>query len=331
MSPPMHERCFARPGLCARIEPQRRETPGNRSASASRRHNMLIRNTSILSFDDLSIRPSSDVLIEGSRIKKIGPNLPASGEVIDGTACYLLPGLVNAHSHTAMTLLRGVAEDVAVEDWFNKHVWMYEKNLTPHDVYIGTLLGAAEMLLNGVTFVADHYFYMDEAFRAYQQAGMRADLSWAAFGVGPDWERAHQEALRFTEQYAGRDSRLTISLGPHSPYLCPDEFLRASAKRAQEMGLKLHIHVSEEERQVTRTVQERGMTPIELLQRTGVLREGTILAHAYWATDSDMQLIRESGAGVAHCPKTYMRFGDIHDFLPRALQAGVSCALGSDG
>jgi 5-methylthioadenosine/S-adenosylhomocysteine deaminase len=97
------------------------------------------------------------------------------------------------------------------------------------------------------------------------------------------------------------------------------------------MHLKLHIHVSEEERQVTRTLQERGMTPIEVLQRTGVLREGTILAHAYWATHQDMQLIRESGAGVAHCPKTHTRFGDIHDFLPRAVQVGVPCALGSDG
>jgi 5-methylthioadenosine/S-adenosylhomocysteine deaminase len=157
---------------------------------------MLIQNTTVLSFHDLSMRPNTDLLIEGQRIEQIGEGLPASGEVIDGSGCYLIPGLVNAHSHTAMTLLRGVAEDVSVEEWFNKYIWMYEKNLTAHDVYVGTLLGAAEMLLSGVTLVADHYFHMDQAARAYTEAGMRADLTWAVFGVGEGWQARYEQAHR---------------------------------------------------------------------------------------------------------------------------------------
>ena len=124
-----------------------------------------------------------------------------------------------------MTLLRGAAEDCTVEDWFNRYVWRYERALTPEDVYVGTLLGAAEMLLGGVTCVADHYFHMDRAWEAYRESGMRADLAWAAFGAGEGWQRQWAEALEFSRAFAGREPRLAVSLGPHSPYICPESFL----------------------------------------------------------------------------------------------------------
>jgi 5-methylthioadenosine/S-adenosylhomocysteine deaminase len=160
---------------------------------------------------------------------------------------------------------------------------------------------------------------------------MRADLAWAAFGTGQGWERQWAQALEFSRAYARRDPRLTVSLGPHSPYICPESFLRTAAEAAGEMGLKLHIHVAEESRQLERSLRELGLTPVEVLDRAGMLRPGTVLAHAYWATDPDLSLIRERGAGVAHCPKTYLKFGDVHDFLPRALAAGVAVGLGTDG
>jgi 5-methylthioadenosine/S-adenosylhomocysteine deaminase len=122
-----------------------------------------------------------------------------------------------------------------------------------------------------------------------------------------------------------------VSIGPHSPYICPESFLRAAAEAAVELGLKLHIHVAEESGQLARCLAEKGLTPVEVLDRTGILRPGTVLAHAYWVTDRDLALIRERGAGVARCPKTYMKFGDVNDFLPRALAAGVRVGLGTDG
>jgi 5-methylthioadenosine/S-adenosylhomocysteine deaminase len=208
---------------------------------------------------------------------------------------------------------------------------MYERNLTPEDVYIGTLLGAAEMLLSGVTCVADHYFHMDRAFEAYAHAGMRADLSWALFGTGEGWEEQFEQTLEFLREYRDRDPRINLSLGPHSPYICPQSFLREVADQASEMDLKMHIHVCETGEQVERSLAEHGKTPVEILADTGVLRSGTILAHAYYATDSDLKLIRDSGAAVAHCAKTYLKFGDVHDFLLRALAAGVPVGLGTDG
>ncbi|MCK5202191.1 MAG: amidohydrolase family protein, partial [Spirochaetales bacterium] len=175
---------------------------------------MIIKNISILSFKDLSVRNNMDLLISAGRIEKITDNSDSSKPlsfksnevIIDGTGKYIIPGLVNAHAHTAMTLLRGVAEDVTESDWFNKHVWIYEQSLIPDDVYTGTLIGAAEMLLSGVTAVADHYFAMDRAFDAYVKSGMRANLAWAVFGSGPDSEKQFETAMDFTREYTGKNS-----------------------------------------------------------------------------------------------------------------------------
>ncbi len=295
---------------------------------------MIIKNISILSFSTLTVRRDVDILVEEGVIKRIGSGIQAGnyqGKIVDGRGMYLFPGLTNNHSHTAMTLLRGAAEDVPVADWFNKHVWIYERSLTPRDVYVGTLLGAAEMLLSGVTAVADHYFYMDQAFQAYQVSGMRAHLSWAVFGSGEGSEKQLQEARRFVRNYAGRDKKIMISMGPHSPYLCSDAFLRRIADEAEALNLPIHIHVSETREQVQRSLEERGITPVQVLEKTGILRKGTILAHAYWATDEDLELIQKRGAGIAHCAKTYMKFGDVTNLLVRALSAGIPVGFGSDG
>jgi 5-methylthioadenosine/S-adenosylhomocysteine deaminase len=296
---------------------------------------MIIRNTTVLAFATLSRRAGVDVLVLGNRVRRIAPGLAgtsaASGESIDGTGLYLIPGLVNTHCHAAMTLLRGAAEDCLVEDWFNRHVWMYERSLAPEDVYWGTLLAAAEMLLSGVTCVADHYFHMDQAFRACEESGIRADLAWAVFGAGDGWERQFAEAMDFSIGHRDRNPRIAVSLGPHSPYICPESFLSAVADKAGALGLKMHIHVSEEKGQVERSLAEKGRTPVQVLADSGVLKPGTVLAHAYHSTDADLALIHDKGAGIAHCAKTYMKFGDVRDFLPRALAAGVRVGLGTDG
>jgi len=294
-----------------------------------------IQNVSIPNFSDFSIRENCDVFIREGRIlsiKNSGEEPPlAEAQVISGRGKYLIPGMVNTHAHTAMTLLRGTAEDLNPLDWFNKKIWIYEQSLTPRDVYVGSQIGAAEMLLNGVTTVTDHYFDMDQAWQAFHKAGIRADLSWAVFGVGDGVDASLEAAASFVDEYAGKDSRLQVSLGPHSPYLCPDEFLSKIGDFASKEGLKIHIHAAEDERQMILSQRDRGKSPLNVLNDVGLLKKGTILAHAYWSSDEDLELIAKSGAGVAHCPKTYMRFGDFHDFLPRALERGVRLGLGSDG
>ncbi len=306
---------------------------------------MLIRNACIVDLAHGTVTEDGFCYIDGSTIASVGSgSMGRAGghgrhggafrdneEIIDADGAYLIPGLVNLHAHTAMAPLRGTAEDVTPEDWFNKHVWIFEKNLTPQDVYWGTLLGALEMLTAGVTCVADHYFHMDHAFRAFQRSGMRANIAQAVFGVGDDAAQKLDEAIAFTEEFSHADPRITVSMGPHSPYLCPPEFLRTVVTEAERIGVRMHIHVSETATQVQQSLQQHGKTPIAVLKDSGVLSGGTLLAHAYHSTDEDLALIRESGSVVAHCPTTYMRFGDMTDFLPRALRAGLTVGLGSDG
>ena len=175
---------------------------------------MLIRNVTALSCASVDVRTEVDVLIRNGKIAAVDKDLeggktgkgsvPGGGkpvqleageQVIDGTGRYLMPGLVNTHAHTAMTLLRGSAEDAVPEDWFNKYIWMYERNLTPDGVYLGSLLGAAEMLRAGVTTVADHYFSMERVFQAFEESGIRANLAWAVFGVGEQAGRVGERAV----------------------------------------------------------------------------------------------------------------------------------------
>ncbi len=308
---------------------------------------LLLTNSSIFNFDTQELTENAHILINENRIEKIikkhsDPELfndfqkgkygdTKINYTLDCTDKIITPGLTNAHSHTAMTLLRGAAEDVNTVDWFNKHIWIYEKNLIPEYVYYGTLLGAAEMLLSGVTFVCDHYFYMEMAFKAYVEAGLRADLAWAVFGQGETWEKDFKLAMDFTERYKNREQTITISLGPHSPYICPESFLKEIAKTAESMKLKTHIHVSEEKWQVDKSLKETGKTPIQYLHDLGIVKKNSILAHAYHATDEELKLIKKSGAFVAHAPKTYMKFGSVMPFLPRALKEGIKLSFASDG
>jgi len=308
---------------------------------------LLLTNASIFNFDTGELIDNAHILINKNLVEKIveKQSNPAlfndfqKGKyggikvnyTMDCTNKIVIPGLTNTHSHTAMTLLRGAAEDVNTVDWFNKHIWIYEKNLIPEYVYYGSLLGAAEMLLSGVTFVCDHYFYMDMAFKAYREAGIRADLAWAVFGQGENWEKDFKLAMDFTESYKNSDETITVSLGPHSPYICPESFLKEIAKLSETMKLKTHIHVSEEKWQVDKSLKETGKTPIKYLHDLGIVKHNSILAHAYHATDEELKLIKKSGALVAHAPKTYMKFGSVMPLLPRALKEKIKISFASDG
>lgn len=292
---------------------------------------MIIKNTTIVNFNNLDVIDGKDILIEGNKIKKIDKNLKDDKDVIDGSDFYTMPGLINTHSHVAMTLIRGSAEDVNSSDWFNKYIWIYEKNLKKEYVYFGTLLGSAEMLLSGVTTVFDHYFYMDEAYKGYLESGMRADLSWALFGVGENSEIEHKRAIDFIEKYNKLNDRITISLGPHSPYVCPENFLKKIANLNKDLNLKIHIHASEEEWQVEKSLKETSKTPIKYLYDLGLVKENTIIAHAWRARDKDLKIIKDSKSFIAHAPKTFLKFGAKSDILVKCLNEGVKVGFATDG
>ena len=298
---------------------------------------LFIRNARVLQTTpagEVRVLDGQDVAIRGNAIASVRPTgappPPDAGEILDANGQLLMPGLINTHAHVPMVIFRGLAEDVSLETWFNEYMWPLESNLQEEDVYWGMLLGLAEMIEAGVTCVADHYFFMDRAAEAVQQAGTRAALGWATFGS--QGIAALDRAADFCRRWQGAaDGRITTWMAPHAPYTCDDDFLRAARDRAADLGVGVHVHVAETRGQTEAHVRKRGLTPIRLLDELGILKLPTILAHAVGATEDDIRLLADRPAGVAHCPKTYLKLAMGIAPVHAMRRAGVAVGLGTDG
>lgn len=301
-------------------------------------HDLLIQNCRTLIFDDAgrpTVASNQNIIIDGQRIRAIQPAAAGAveaNEVIDARGMLATPGLINTHAHAPMVIFRGLAEDVSIERWFNEFMWPLESNLTEEDVYWGMLLALAEMIESGVTTVADHYFFMDQAANAVTEAGTRAALGWAVFGDrGYD---ALAETANFAARWQGQaDGRITTWMAPHAPYTCDDDFLRATVEHAKRLGVGVHIHAAEEMGQTQASLQKRGLTPIQVLEETGVLDVPAIIAHGCGLLPEDIELLARyrDHVGVAHAPKTYLKLGmGLTPLLPLRA-AGVPVGLATDG
>ena len=300
---------------------------------------LIVSNAHVLTIgaqDRLEIRRHQDIFIDAGRIIQIQPTDPGATaqahEVIEAGEKLAMPGLINTHSHVPMVIFRGLAEDVSIERWFNEYMWPLESNLTEEDVYWGMLLGLVEMIEGGVTTVADHYFFMDQAAQAVKEAGTRAALGWAVFG--DRGYAALDETAAFAERWHGQaNGRITTWLAPHAPYTCDDDFLRAAVSHARRLGLGIHIHAAEEMGQTQASLQKRGITPIKVLEETGILDLPTLIAHGCGILPEDIELLQKYGAhvGVAHCPKTYLKLGMGLTPIASLREAGIAVGLGTDG
>jgi 5-methylthioadenosine/S-adenosylhomocysteine deaminase len=209
-------------------------------------------------------------------------------------------------------------------------MWPLENNLQLEDVYWGMLLGLIEQIESGVTAVADHYFHMTYAAQAVEKIGARALLGYAMFGSqGMD---KIEETASFVSDYQGSaDGRIRTIMAPHAPYTCDDDFLRATADVAQQLGVGIHIHVSENTQQTVASLRKRGITPLQVLERTGVLDVPTILAHVCGATPADIRLMEQYPVGIAHAVKTYLKLGHPTAPIVEFAAAGLPVGLASDG
>jgi 5-methylthioadenosine/S-adenosylhomocysteine deaminase len=299
---------------------------------------LLIQNAQVLQVDaaknTAAVQSGQDVIIAGNRIEAVQATAQVDTShfdtVIAAAGMLVMPGLINCHAHVPMVLWRGLAEDASIDRWFNDLMWPLENNLQPEDVYWGMLLGLIEQIECGVTAVADHYFHLEHAARAVEKSGTRALLGYAMFGS--QGLAKIEETARFVQDYQGAaNGRIRTIMAPHAPYTCDDEFLRASARAAQKLGVGIHIHVSETQQQTIASLRKRGITPVQVLQQTGVLDVPTILAHVCGATPDDIRILEKYPVGIAHAAKTYLKLAMGTAPLLQFAAAGIPIGLASDG
>ncbi|WP_420076177.1 amidohydrolase [Streptomyces sp. JL3001] len=254
-------------------------------------------------------------------------------ERIEAAGQVALPGLVNCHTHAPMVTLRGVAEDLPIEEWFNDVVWPIESNLTERDVELGARLACAEMIRAGVTCFADHYFSMDAVAAVVEECGIRAHLGEAYFSSqGP---QGREKSLEFALRHrGGAGGRITTALAPHAPYTVDDADLAATAALARDHDLPVHLHAAENRDQAETSRARHGVTPIEVLRRTGILDTDVLIAHGTGILDSDLPLLEaaDGSTAVATAPRGYLKFAWPTTTPVRALHdIGVPVGLATDG
>jgi len=287
--------------------------------------------------DDMALIPEGLLVADDGVITYAGPAADYEGpraadRTLDGAGCLAIPGLINAHTHCAMTLLRGAADDMPLMPWLQERIWPAEERLEPDDVYWGVMLGALEMLAGGVTCFNDMYHEFRRGTQAAIDAGIRACPSGVLLGFRLNAEDLLDDALEFTRDLsARRQPRIHPMLGPHAPYTCPDHLLIRVLEGAREQGIGIHIHVSETQDEVRESVVKYGVTPVRRLYDLGLFDLPVAAAHCVHLTAEDMDLLVASQVGVVHNPGSNMKLGSGFAPVPELLERGAIIGLGTDG
>ena len=275
-----------------------------------------------------------DILINNQIIEEIGSITydAAEVEIIDGKDCVALPGLINCHTHAAMTLLRGYADDMELMPWLEQKIWPREAKLTSDSIYWGSMLANLEMIKSGTTTFADMYFFMEDVAKATLESGMRAVLSRGMIGFGDRGEKALEESRQFIQAWQNQgQGRITCILGPHAPYTCPPEYLIKVMELANELKVGIHIHLAETKKEFTDIRKQYDKTPIDHVNSLGLLDLPVIAAHCVHLTEDDVDILKEKGVGVAHNPSSNMKLASGMAPVPHLLEVGINVGLGTDG
>ena len=280
------------------------------------------------------------VAIRGDRIVGVGAKAEIDARFqprqrLDRPEAILAPGLVNTHTHAAMSLFRGIADDLKLQDWLEKYIFPAEsKNVSPEFVRWGTRLGCLEMLLGGTTTFTDMYYFEDVVAEVAKEAGMRGVLGETIIGFPVADNKTPAEALVFTEKYLTRfrnDPLVVAAVAPHALYTNSDETLKASRALANKYDAPLVIHLSETKKENDDTLSARHMTPTKVLDSLGVLSGRTVAAHCVWVNDADMAILKSRNVGVAHCPSSNMKLASGVAPIVSMLAMDLAVGLGPDG
>ncbi len=282
---------------------------------------------------------ASDILICGNRIAAIEPHQPgrrfATGtRLVDGARTAALPGLLNGHTHVAMTILRGYADDLPLERWLRERIWPIEARLTAEDVYWGTRLGCLEMIRTGTTFLNDMYWHFRAVAQAVYDAGLRGCIAGVLIDQG-DADRLAQQVddnLRWREEVEAYGGRIQFALGPHAVYTVSEAGLKWAAEMAQTAGVLVHTHLAETATEVADCLRQHGVRPVAYLDQIGLLSDRLLAAHAIHLTDEEIERLAARRVTILHTPASDMKLASGGPMRYRDLaQAGVNILLGTDG
>ena len=275
-----------------------------------------------------------DVLVDGNRFAKISdeisPEMAGNAEVVDCRNFALLPAFYNGHTHAAMSLLRGYADDMELSKWLNQYIWPLEAKLTDKDIEIGSRLAVLEMIKSGTVFFADMYWHREQTMKVVEELGIRATIGVTISDIliPPAGLKANFE---FLEKHTGESERVKLSVMPHSVYMVSEEYLRRCIEMSEREKYPLHIHLSETESEVQNCKSQYGCSPVELLERLGGLNERLHAAHCVCFSEKDTEIFAKSGATAILNPCSNLKLSSGIPPIVKLMDAGANLALGTDG
>ena len=270
------------------------------------------------------LHPNQSIVIENGILTRI------TSDELEGHDCsglIISPGFVNLHTHAAMNIFKGIAEDVSIDAWFNEEIWPYESQMEERDVYLGARLAMAEMLNNGVTAYADHYFSPRAIMRAAEEMRIKTDLAITLFGFAPNYQEELKQAVDLIK--SNNIGAIHLRLGPHSPYTCSPEVLSEIAEHAKEHGCGIHIHVSETQSQVDESFKNYGKTPLQIVSESGCLNVPCIIGHGLYITPEEYPLLQKDTI-ISLSPKTYLKLAMGLGHMPELIDE-AHYSIGTDG
>ena len=292
---------------------------------------ILIKGATVLRADGTV--EETDILVEGDRIAKIDRIDEVEGAtVLDGRKKFATPGLVNAHTHASMTLLRSYADDLALMEWLNDHIWPIEAKMRREDIYWGAALAAVEMIRSGTTAFADMYGpHMEEVAKVVDESGMRGVLSRGLIGLFDGDEKLATNVALYKEWNGGADGRVTVMFGPHAVYTCNPDYLKKIASEAGKLGAEIHMHMNETLDEINGCLKDYGKRPFEVVNETGLLELGMLAAHCVHLSDDEIDIMVDKKVRVAHNPGSNMKISSGIAPIEKMIARGLVVGVGTDG
>ena len=301
---------------------------------------LIIKGKYVLPMNEkMSVIEDGAVVVVDNIIKEVGLSKDIEQKfvvkkVIDVGFGIVMPGMINTHTHSAMAYFRGLADDLPLHDWLEKHIWPTEAEYIQSEfVKESTELACLEMIRAGVTCFNDMYFFEEETGEMAEKAGMRAVLGETVLDFPTPSAKEANETFDKTffqlDKFKNSDL-VKIALAPHAIYTCGQKSLERVKKEAEERKLLIHIHISETKKEVDDCIEKNGMSPVEYLDKIGLLTERTIAAHSVWLSDKDLDIYEERGVKVSHCPLSNMKLASGVTVLPKMIEKGIVVGLGTD-